>query len=108
MITNAKFIWQMDYMELVEWLCNIGGCMKNNTSDPPCSDKTRCHACWTSWLDKEVDKEKELKKALKEINFKVNMMPSYDDLNSTTLHTLEEIKSMAKSALKRFEKGNEG
>ena len=107
-MTNGEFILKMSFSELVEWLCDVEACMKNNTSDPPCSDKTRCHACWTSWLDKEVDKEKELKKALKEINFKVSMMSSYDDLNSTTLHTLEEIKSMSKSALKRFEKGKEG
>lgn len=102
-----EFILKMDFSELVEWLCDVEACMEKPDSDC-CGNKARCTACWISWLNKTVDVKMELKEVLKKINFKVTMMPCYDDLNSTTLHTLEEIKSMSKSALKRFEKGNEG
>lgn len=105
MITNAEFILNMSFSELVEWLCDVEACMKKPDSDC-CGNKARCTACWISWLDKTVDIEKELKKVLKEIDFKVTMMPCYDDLAPNTLKTLDEIKQMTKKALQKL-KGKE-
>ena len=100
-MTNAELIRRLNTNQLLDWLDDIGACMKKPRPNRRCGDKSHCRACWTSWLAGKVNKTTELEKTLEDIIVILDHISADDDdISDMTLEGIDHIKRMAKEVLK--------